>query len=175
MNVIEITFKSLEQRLTIDSESQFRSLEKQLEILNREYNVNDYSKVITVKVVDKADAIILSERLGLIKVHYIENGVAENLQIKVVKKPGRPRNIVRMSGVDKSMSARQLDNYLLEELQKTHLQKSQILKAKLITKAQLERYVADGTLKEVVHGTKIFIERESFIKLLKLSLLTLCR
>ena len=167
MNFIEITVQSLELKFAKTADVQFRSIEKELEKCKRDYNVNDFSKVITVVVTDKADAILLSERLKLKKVQYTENGVTENLQIKVIKKAGRPKNIIHLSWLDKGMSVRQFDKFTLNELQRTHFLKSEILKAKILTKTQLEKYIADGTLQVVNHGTKIFIDRESVIKLMK--------
>lgn len=167
MNFIEITLQSLERKLTQGSDSQFRSIEKQLEILKRNYNVNDFSKVVTVTVPDKVDAILLAERLKLESVIYSENGAKTTIQIKPIKKIGRPKNIVRVSWFDKVMTVSQLSKLSLKELQKTHFLKSQILKARLMTKTQLEIYIADGTLHEVNYGNKIFIERESVLKLIK--------
>ncbi len=167
MNFIEITLQSLKPKFAKSADTQFRSVEKELEKLKRDYSVNDFSKVITVTVIDKVDAILLSERLGLEDVKYSENGAITTIQIKPVEKLGRPKNIVRVSWFDKDMTLRQVTKFTLKELQKTHLLKSQILKAKILTKTQLEKYIADGTLQVVNHGTKIFIDRESVLKLMK--------
>lgn len=167
MNFIEITLQSLKPKFTKSVDTQFRSVEKELEKLKRDYSINDFSKVVTVTVIDKVDAILLSERLGLEDVRYSENGVMITIQIKPVKKLGRPKNIVRVSWFDKDMTLRQVTKFTLKELQKTHFLKSQIFKAKLLTKTQLEKYIADGSLQEVNHGNKIFIDRESVLKLMK--------
>lgn len=167
MSHIEISSQSFDSKFTKSFDVQFRSLEKGLEKLKRDYCVNDFSKIVIVTVDNKMDAISLAERLCLNTVLYSENGVTENLQIKVIKKVGRPKNIVRVSWVDKSMSAKQVNKFSLEELQRTHILKVQIIKSKLITKTQLEKYIAEGKLEEVSFANKIFIERESFIKLLK--------
>lgn len=167
MNFIEITLQSLKPKFAKSADTQFRSVEKELEKLKRDYSANDFSKVITVTVIDKVDAILLSERLGLEDVKYSEDGTMTTIQIKPIKKAGRPRNIVRVSWFDKDMTLRQVTKFTLKELQKTHFLKSQILKTKLITKTQLEKYIADGSLQEVNHGNKIFIDRESVLKLMK--------
>jgi len=103
MNFVEITLQSLKPKFNKSADAQFRSVEKELEKLKREYHTNDTSQVTTVKVFDKDDAILLSKRLSLDYVEYSENGLKENLQIKVIKKAGRPKNIVRISWLNKNM------------------------------------------------------------------------
>lgn len=153
MNFIEITSQSLEWKIAKRSDSQFRSIEKKLENLNRSFNTNNLSKVIIVTVMDKADAMLLAERLKLESVGYSENGVMTTIQIELIEKSGSPKNIVRILQYDKNMTLRELTRSSLKELQKTHFLKSQILKSKIISKEQLEKYLADGTLQEVNHGT----------------------
>jgi hypothetical protein len=100
-------------------------------------------------------------------VEYSENGLKESLQIKVIKKAGRPKNIVRISWLNKNMSPRQFKKFSMEEFKKTHVLKSQIIKSKLITNAQLKKYLADGVLKTVIIGNITYLERESVFNLLK--------
>jgi len=167
MNFVEIALQSLKPKLNKSADAQFRSVEKELEKLIRDYSTNDSSKVITVAVVDKADAILLSKRLSLDYVEYSENGLKESLQIKVIKKAGRPKNIVHISWLNKNMSPRQFKKFSMEEFKKTHVLKSQIIKSKLITNAQLKKYLAEGVLKTVISGNKTYLKRESVFNLLK--------
>jgi len=96
MKIIKITHKSLNSLLYIDTEVQFRSLEKYLEKLHRDYDIDDDTKSITVEVQDKADAIILTNKLELANVTYSEDGVTSEIKVKAPRKAGRPKNVVHV-------------------------------------------------------------------------------
>lgn len=167
MNTIEITFKSFYQSLIRDREAQFRSTEKQLEKLHRVFTVTNYLKLITVEVQDKTDAIQLAGTLGLQSITYSEAGILNEIPIKAPKKSGRLSSVVHVEGVKRGMTINSYRKYTGKELQKTHLTKSQVIKAKLLTKTQLDKNLASGKLKVVTHGNKIFIDREEVFKLMK--------
>lgn len=166
-NFIKITYTSLRPFFHRDSEVQFRSLEKYLEKLSRDYNVDDDTETITVLVQNKDDAIVLANKLELANVTYSEGGVLSEIKVKAPKKSGRPKNTVRVSGVEKGMTAKQFCAYSIKELQKTHVTKSQIIQAKILTKTQLDKYITDGTLSTVNITDKIFLDREAVFKLMK--------
>lgn len=167
-NFIEINRESFNPVFYSDEAVQFRSLEKRLESLKRDFGVTDHLKSIRVAVHDKVDAIILGNKLMLVSIVYFEGGLSSEIKLKAPRKSGRPKNIVHVNvtGVDKSMTLNQFKKYSLEELKKTHVTKSQILEKKFISKSKLEKYIADGTLQTVSFSNKIYINRNEILKLL---------
>lgn len=149
-----------------NTDTNFRSLEKFLERENRSFEVDDFEKVITVQVKDEVDALRLSDNAGLSKVTYCSDKADIELNITTPKKLGRPKNTVYIKSLDKGMTVNQFKKHTLSELQKTHITKSQIIKAKLLTKSTLEKNIANGTLKGISHSNKIFIDREKVFKLM---------
>lgn len=97
---------------------------------------------------------------------YCSDDVDIELNITTPKKLGRPKNTVYIKSLDKGMTVNQFKKHTLSELKKTHITKSQIIKAKLLTKSALEKNIANGTLKSISHSNKIFIDREEVFKLM---------
>ena len=147
-------------------DTKFRSFEKFLERESRSFDVDDVGKTITINVTDEIDARRLSENADLSRVAYFSDAGEVELNIAAPKKLGRPKNTVYMKSLDKGMTVNQFKKHTLSELQKTHITKSQIIKAKLLTKTALEKNLTNGVLKAVPHSNKIFIDREEVFKLM---------
>jgi len=164
-NSIIITPESFKESYFRDDTSYFRSLESFLDKHNREFVVDDIEKTVTVEVVDELDAQRLAIMAKLKNVTYLEDGISKELVVAPPKKQGRPKNIIFIDGGSKGFTARQFNKYTSDELKKTHLTKTQVLKLGIVTKTKLDRYIADGTLKPIEQGNKIFISRKDLAEL----------
>jgi len=164
---IKINEKDLPEYGFFSPCNNFRSLEKLLEKHNRKFNCDDFEKIIEIEVSDKIDALRLSKLIGLSKVNYSVDNVTEELTVSSPKKLGRPKCSVFIETTGEKMTVKQFRKYSLEKLQKTHLTKTQILKRKILTKTQLEKYINDGTLKRLNCHNRSFISMEELFSLLR--------
>ncbi|MDO8594909.1 MAG: hypothetical protein Q7R93_05390, partial [bacterium] len=119
---------------------------------------------------DESDALWLLDNARLKSAKYHKDGEVRDLALNFEKQKGSPRNIVQVEGIEKSMSINQFKMRPLRELEKTHLTRSQIVKAKVFTPQQLNKYIGAGILQVVRHGRKIFISRADIVRLIKSNL-----
>ena len=156
MNVIKITPKSFRLHPSFDEATKFRSIEKQLENLNKDFEVMNHLKTISVIVSDKGDAILLASKLDLMKVEYCDNEVCIELQTKFLKKIGRPKRTVFISGQSKGMTMSQYNKHIkLDTLSKT-----EIIKRGILTKTKLNNAISSGSLNVIKTGVSEHISQK---------------
>jgi hypothetical protein len=162
-NSIIITEDDLAKRKVYGVPHNLRSLEKLLEKYNRKFECNDFEKTIEVEVLDKDDAVNFSTQIGLNKARYINNGKSEELIITAPSKRGRPKDSVFIGTAGQNelkMTTNQFKKYSLQEIQLTHLTKTQIIRMKILTKTQLEKYLNSGELKHKKIYNRTYIDQK---------------
>lgn len=163
---IKITKDSFSESYIKTEKVYFRSLEKFLEKINRKFDYDVIKKVITVNVTDEMDARHLAEKAKLNKVEYYADDNIKELIIFAIRKPGKQKNVISLNGGNKYITPNRFQKHLLKELQITHLTKAEIIKKKILTRTQLEKFIANKTLQVVHHGNKILINRKELSELI---------
>jgi hypothetical protein len=144
-------------------ESHLRSLEHYLKINNREYNIE--GQECTIFVHDKLDAMKIGLDFHLTSVEYFNGLKFERLNLKADQKRGRPRNIVIDNVSGKGMTIGQFKTKARNEVRHSALSKSEIIKRKILSKAKLEKAIAEEKITPIMRGGAIYFDRSELAKL----------
>ena len=138
-----------------------RSFEHYLERYNYEYFVDELNGSYFVEVNDELEAIKIANYVGLSKVTYSDRTTVKSLVVNVAKKAGRPKNTVIDTLTGQKFTPRQYATFMLKNIKKGCLTKTEIIRRKLLGKNDLEKAIEDGHLPATYFKDKCYINRES--------------
>jgi len=153
---ITITPNSLKQHPAYS----WKSIESYLDKNKHIFEINDFDKIITVKVNDKVEALRLAGILSLSTVQYQSGDIKDDLEVSVPKKYGRPKNSVFTEA--EGMTLNQYKKKLIENT----FSKTDIIKRGILTKSELEKAITSNKLETVPSGRSVRINKDSLRNLL---------
>lgn len=144
-------------------ESYFRSLEHYLRRQNREYNLDDKNCIVNVQ--DKLDAIEIGLHFRFGSVEYFDGLKLQSISLKPEKPNHRTKMMVTDLTTGMTMTWGKYKRYKPEEIKKC-LKREDVIRRKLLSKAELESAIEKGKLREIKYRDKFYIDGTQLIEFL---------
>lgn len=157
---IKINKKDFSESLIVSIDNKIRSLEKFLDKNNYDFNCDFLDGTFEIEVNDELDAMKIAEHFKLKSLNYFENNTCKVINFnKTRKKGGRPKNIIIINKTGDSMSLKNFIKKNKEDIQKRCISKTDLISRKILTRAEIEKLVIEGKLKEEKLGKSIYFDR----------------
>lgn len=146
-------------------ESYFRSLEKYLEKNSQPYESEGQTCIIYVD--DKNDAIRIGLHFGLDKLKYFDGVNLLPLILDAKEKsPSAPKYMI-FDNTGKKIGIRKLREQSMQEIKLNCIERSEVIKRKILTRSEVEKAFARGELSPTMFMNKCFIHRKELAKFIK--------
>ncbi len=144
-------------------ESYFRSLEHYLKKHNCDYSLDDKNCIVNVQ--NELDAVEIGSHFYFDSVEYFDGLKLQSIKLNNKKMPRSPRTMVTDLATGKIMTLGQFKRYKPEEL-KNCLKKDEVVRRKILSRAELESAIEKGKLREIKYRDKSYIDGTQLIEFL---------